>query len=173
MGADVAEALKWYTARTRFGQELGIKKTLESLGVECFIPTDFVRNSRGKLVQKALVNNLVFLRTTKKQGLDLVNYKGLPMNYIIDCATHTLMVVPDKQMEDFIRVFDVSRDDDDDGMIMETIAPGSRVTVTKGPLKGVEGIVIEDEGKTYVAVGLDGLVYARARVPKAWISFVS
>lgn len=167
MGADGAETLKWYAARTRFGQELGIKKTLESLGVECFIPTDFVRNSRGKLVQKALVSNLVFLKTTKTKGLDLVNYKGLPMNYIIDCATHTLMVVPEKQMEDFIRVFDMSKDGG--GVFGGNLAPGTRVTVAKGALKGVEGVVVEDEGKTYVAVGLDGLIYARARVPKAWI----
>ena len=171
MGAGNAETLQWYAARTRFGQELGIKRKLESLGVECFIPTDFVRNSRGKLVQKALVSNLVFLKTTKAQGLDLVNYKGLPMSYLIDCATHTLMVVPEKQMEDFMKVFDMSREDGD-GMIMDAVFPGSRVTVVKGPLKGVEGVVIEEEGKTFVAVGLDGLVYARARVPKAWIELI-
>lgn len=37
----------WFAARTRFGQEAGIRRRLESLGVESFIPTVVRKNSRG------------------------------------------------------------------------------------------------------------------------------
>lgn len=159
--------LVWFAARTRFGQEIGIKDRLDNMGVENFIPVDLRKNTRGKYIRHALINNLVFLKTDKETALELVNLRGMPMNYIIDCATHTMMVVPEKQMSDFMLVFDVSMEEG--GALGMELMPGRAVKVIKGPLKGVEGTVIEDEGKTYVSVGLCGFVYARASVPKAWL----
>ena len=46
---------------------------------------------------------------------------------------------------------------------------GERVRVTRGVLRGVEGYVLELQGRTYVVVGLMGCVFARARVPRAWL----
>lgn len=162
--------LHWYAARTRFGQEVGIKEKLDAMEVENFIPTERRKNSRGRVVTRALISNLVFLRADKVSALDLVNFKGLPLNYIVDCATHTLLVVPDKNMDDFIRVFDMSVTEG--GVLESGIAPGQKVMVTKGALKGVEGTVLEDKSRTYVVVGLAGFVYAKASVPKAWLEIV-
>ena len=61
------------------------------------------------------------------------------MSYIIDHGTRTLLQVPDKQMDDFIRVMDLDPDalcEDDVQFI-----PGGRVRVIKGDLAGVEGEV--------------------------------
>ena len=72
-----------------------------------------------------------------------------------------------KQMEDFRRVFDFSMDE---GGLLETdLAPGEAVRVVRGTLAGVEGNVMEIQGKTYVVVGLPGSVFARARIPRAWL----
>lgn len=158
----------WYAAKVRYGQELVVKRRLESLGIEHFIPTSFSKNTRGKVVEKAAINNLVFLRTDKVNALDLVNFKGLPLKYMIDCVTHSMLIVPEKNMSDFMKVFDVSLKE---GGLMDTVVvPGQKVRVEKGPLKGVEGNVLELQGETYVVVGLCGCVYANAKVPKAWLS---
>lgn len=93
----------WFAARTRFGQEAGIRRRLESLGVENFIPTVVRKNSRGCRSERAVINNLVFLRTTKAEACRLANEGYIPVRYIIDCATRTLLVVPDKQMEEIGR----------------------------------------------------------------------
>ena len=156
----------WFAARTRYGQELGLRDRLAGKGIEHFIPTVEVRRSRGKgLREKAAVNNLVFLRATKAEALRLANEKGLPVRYIVDCATRTLLVVPDKQMEDFMRVMDLSKD----APVEESLALGDRVRVTKGPLRGVEGNILEFCGRIYVVVGLLNCLFAKARVPKGWI----
>lgn len=158
----------WFAAKVRYGQELVVKKRLESLGVEHFIPTTFAKNSRGKVVERPSINNLVFLRTDKSTACDLVNFKGLPMKYMIDCVTRTMLVVPDKNMSDFMKVFEMSVGE---GGLMECgVVPGQRVKVEKGPLAGVEGNVLELQGDTYVVVNLCGCVFANAKVPRAWLS---
>ena len=156
----------WFAARTRYGQELGIRERLSREGVEHFIPTVEVRRARGKgMREKAAVNNLVFLRATKAEALRLANETGLPVRYMVDCATRTLLVVPDKQMEDFMRVMDLAREAPSE----QALALGDRVRVTKGPLRGVEGRILEFCGRIYVVVSLLDCLFAKAKVPKGWI----
>ena len=154
----------WYAARTRYGQELKVRDRLVREGVEHFIPTV---PAEGPRKEKAAINNLVFLKATKAEALDLANTGVIPVKYIIDCATRTLLVVPEKQMEDFRRVLDLSLDEG--GLMDQPLALGDRVKVVKGPLKGVEGHVIEFQGRYYVVVSLLDSLFAKARVPKSWL----
>lgn len=165
MGA--AQSYNWYAARTRYGQELKIRDRLVCEGVEHFIPTVPADGARK---EKAAVSNLVFLRATKQEALDLANTGVIPVKYIIDCATRTLLVVPDKQMEDFRRVMDLSLEEG--GLMDRPLALGDRVRVTKGPLRGVEGHVIEFQGRYYVVVSLLESLFAKARVPRSWLEIV-
>ena len=148
---------KWYAARTRFGQELQVKRRLVGAGVEHFIPEK--ENGRPA------IPCLVFLRTNKTEALDLANTSCVRMKYIIDCATRTLLVVPEKQMEDFRRVFEEA-----DEVVSESLSLGDRVRVTRGPLKGVEGHVLQFQGKYYIVVGLLDSIFAKARVPRNWLA---
>ena len=154
----------WYAARTRYGQELKVRDRLAREGVEYFIPTVPAKSARK---EKALVNNLVFLKATKQEALDLANNGAVRMKYIIDCVTRTLLVVPDKQMEDFRRVLDLSLEDT--SLSPASLALGDRVKVVKGPLKGVEGHVLEFQGRYYVVVSLLDCLFAKAHVPFSWL----
>jgi transcription antitermination factor NusG len=163
---------KWYVARARhFRQEIKIRDWLTARGIEAFVPTTCSesRSAGGKrTVEKPVAPNLVFVRTDKETACSFVAEMGLPMQYIIDCATHKMMVVPDKEMEDFRRVFDLSTDRG--GLLGQPLHLGDRVRITRGALRGVEGFVLELMGKTYVAVGLAGTVWAKAQVPRAWLA---
>ena len=160
---DVARSY-WYAARTRYGQELKVRDRLVRAGVDCFIPTV---PSDGPRKEKPAINNLVFLHTTKQEALDLANVGGLPVKYIVDCATRTLLVVPDKQMEDFRRVMDLGLEEG--GLMDQPFSLGDRVRVVKGPLKGVEGHVVEFRGKFYVVVSLLDCLFAKTQVPRSWL----
>ena len=158
----------WYVARTRHGAELTVRNRLSSLGVEHFVPTRKRQAYRGKAqVEEPILTCLVFLRATREDALDLIHGRGVKADYLFDCATRKLMVVPDKEMEDFRRVFDLSLDEG--GLMDKPLAVGERVRVTRGVLRGVEGYVLELQGRTYVVVGLLNCLYARARVPRAWL----
>jgi hypothetical protein len=107
------------------------------------------------------------LRATREDALELIHERGLKADYLFDCATRRLMVVPDKEMDDFRRVFDLSVEEG--GLMDKPLSVGERVRVTRGVLRGVEGYVLELQGRTYVVVGLLNCLYARARVPRAWL----
>ncbi len=163
----------WYVGRTRyFRKEIQMRDLLTEMGVENFVPTLKTRRTRGKgMAEKAAAPNLVFVRTDKVSACALITERHLPMEWMQDCATHCMLQVPDKQMEDFQRVFSVATLEEG-GILTEAFAPGDAVQVTEGPLRGVEGNIVEDAGKIYVVVGLAGSVFARAMVPKAWLKIM-
>lgn len=158
------EQVCWFAARTRPGQELMVRDRLRAESVEHYIPTIPKRTARK---EKVLVPRLVFVRTTKTEALTLSNTGTIPVKYIVDCATHTLLIVPDKQMEDFRRVLDLSLCEG--GLVDRPLSYGDPVRVAKGPLRGVKGNVIEFRGRYYVSVSLLGSVFASAHVPRSWL----
>ena len=159
--------LKWFAAKTRAGQELKVRERLDSMGIEYFIPTEKKRNYRGKMIEHPVIPALVFIFTTKEIACELKTREQLPVNYLFDYANHTMLVVPDKQMEDFQRVLASSITEG--GLVDQPLSLGESVQVVKGVLKGVEGRVLEAEGKLYIVVGLLGSVFAKARIPRAWL----
>jgi len=164
------ETKNWYAARTTYGREVGVRDRLASKGVEHFIPTERRRNYRGQMREHAIINNLVFIRATKQEACQLRTVYGLPLNYLFDYASHSMMTVPDKQMDDFRRVLEAGIEEG--GLVDQPLALGERVRVVKGALKGVEGCVLELQGKLYVVVALCACVFARARVPRAYLERV-
>lgn len=158
----------WFVARTHCGAELGVRTRLDQLGVEHFLPTEQRTRTRTRtLYERPLIPGMIFVRTTKRQACACANENGLPVKYIIDPATRSLLVVPDKQMDDFRRVLDLSMEEG--GLVDAPLDLGDRVRVTKGPLNGVEGNILELPGRTYVVVSLLGSIFARARIPRAWL----
>lgn len=157
----------WFAARTRCGAELGVRDRLDRLGTEHFLPVEQLRRTRSRSTyEHPLIPGLIFLRATKKQACALTNEMSLPVRYLIDPATHSLLVVPDKQLEDFRRVLDLSTEAG--GLLDQPLELGDYVRVVKGTLRGVEGRVLEFHGEFYVVVELLGW-YARASVPRAWL----
>lgn len=161
----------WYAARTRCGAELATGERIGRLGVECFVPAERRRHTRGGgSYERALIPSMVFVRATKERACELANVDGVPVKYLIDPARRSLMVVPDKQMEDFRRVLDLSTEEG--GLMDRPLALGARVRVIKGVLSGVEGRVLELRGRTYVVVELFGSWFAKASVPRAWLESI-
>ena len=158
----------WFAARTRCGAELGVRTRLDRLGAEHFLPTERRLRTRTRAqYERPLIPGMIFVRTTKRQACAFANEDGLPVKYLIDPATRSLLVVPDKQMDDFRRVLDLSLEEG--GLIDAPLALGDRVRVVKGALTGVEGHILELHGRTYVVVGLLDCLFARAGVPRAWL----
>ena len=158
----------WFVAKTHHGAELGVRNRLTQLGVENFVPTRERRSTRGnRVVEEPLLTSFVFLRSTKLEALNLVHSCGVKAVLVNDCATHQLMFVADKCMEDFRRVLEASIEEG--GLMDKPLTVGEKVRVTKGVLKGVEGYVLELQGRIYVVVGLLNCLFARAKVPRAWL----
>ena len=156
----------WYVARTRRGQELAVRDRLEGFGIRNFIPlgqTIRLRNGRRVKAMVPLIPNMVFLRTEKSIACALANGHGLPIYYVVDRSTRSMLVVPDKQMDDFIRV--VTEEPDDLQLIEFTPHIGQKVRIVTGRLSGVEGEVVAADKGTYLVISLGTLLSARVKVP--------
>ena len=107
------ENIQWFVARTRDKQELAIGKKLKTLDVEHFLPTRReIRQlkDRRKEVEVPVIRNLIFIHATKQEAIDLHNKQGLAIFYLSDRCKRGMLIVPDKQMQDFIQVMNLNPD---------------------------------------------------------------
>ena len=162
-----ADSICWFVARTRRGQELLIRDKLNGYGVQNFVPVTQTLKVRGGRRIKAivpLIPNMVFLRASKSDACALANGRELPVFYVIDRSTNRMLVVPDKQMDDFIRV--VTEEPDSVQLESFNPVPGQKVRIVSGRLQGVEGEVISASQDTYIVVSVGQLLSARVKVQK-------
>ena len=151
-----APHIAWFALITRWGQWKKIPERLKELGVGCYIPPSY--------------NTLVFLHTSKPRALNIVNAGEVKGHFLIDHQTHTLLEVPDDQMEAFIRV----TTEHPEAVISAgmPIEKGARVRVVRGSLKGVEGEVVESPSGATLVVRILSLLTAKVTIPREDLTLV-
>ena len=147
---DARQHITWFVLITRWGQWKKIPERLKEFGVGSFIPPAY--------------NTLVFIHTSKERALNLVNAGEIKGHFLIDHQTHSLLEVPDDQMQAFIRV---TTEHPEAVTTDAQIQKGARVQVIRGSLKGVEGEVVESPaGTTYLVVRILSLLSAKVSIPR-------
>ena len=91
--------------------------------------------------------------------------------YMVLHGEHTPAVIPDEQMERFKFMLDYS--DEAVEMCTEPLAPGELIRVVKGPLKGLEGELVEVDRKAKVVVRLDLLGCAGVDMPVGFVEKIT
>lgn len=163
--------------RVTYQREMKMKSLLDELGIENFVPMQYEvtgqgGNSRYKLVPA--IHNLIFVRSTQEKiSLLKMTRQGLePLRYMMkvsdDGRGQVIMRVPDRQMENFIRVASAGTDKVRFLEYGDFLAqPGRRVRVTDGFFAGVEGVIKRIKNNKHVVVQIDGVAaVAIAYVPR-------
>ena len=162
--------LHWYVANT-CRQEKKIKQRLDSMGIENFIPfQQIARKIHGvdKLIEVPVIPNLVFIHTTFKSCMSLIQEYAFDMRYLRDRETGNFLIVPDKQMNDFMFLLDFSKEMVE--VVNENLKKGDKVRVIKGDFAGIEGELIRVKGHKRVVVRLEGVVsLATAYIPCSFL----
>lgn len=156
--------LHWYALRITYSRELVLKEYLDAEGIENFIPMHYIYIVKGERKIRKLVpvvHNLVFVHTTRKQLDEIKEVRGsvLPIRYIMDRETRQPITIPDVQMRNFIAVagnFDQQLVYLDPTCV--NMAKGTRVRITGGIFKGVEGEFIRIKGDRRVVVAIQGIM---------------
>ena len=162
--------LHWYVANT-CRQEKKIKQRLDSMGIENFIPfQQIARKIHGvdKLIEVPVIPNLVFIHTTLKTCMSLIQEYAFDMRYLRDRETGNFLIVPDKQMNDFMFLLVFSKEMVE--VVNENLKKGDKVRVIKGDFAGIEGELIRVKGHKRVVVRLEGVVsLATAYIPSSFL----
>lgn len=168
----------WFAARTRGKHEFAIRDLLQQLqselDIEYYLPTHFVirqLKQRRKRVEVPVIKNVIFVRGTKKDACDLSNKYNVSLFYMKNLLTGALLVVPDKQMEDFMFVMNL--DPEGVGFDNDSLVPGAKVQVVKGCFCGIEGELATTVNRSYVIIRMEGILSASVKVPKAYLKVIS
>ena len=163
--------IHWYVAYTRVNQELFIKKKLDGLGIENFLPLDEQLRDTPfgrKTIRVPLIHGMIFIRTDKATSFSLLNEYSLNMVYLKDIEGRCSLVVPDKQMKDFMFLLDFSPEGIE--ILNKDLKRGDRVRVIKGPLVGLEGELVRLRGHKRVVIRLEGVAsIATSYIPGSFL----
>lgn len=164
-----AEERKWYVAYVRLFHERKTAEKLAAMGIESFVP---VReeihqwSQRKKKVMRVLIPQMIFIHATQEERMNALTLTSIS-HYMVLRGEHTPAVIPNAQMEQFKFMVDYSEETIE--MFISPLEPGQKVKVIKGPLAGLEGELVEVEGKSKVVVRLDLLGCAGVDMPVGYI----
>lgn len=160
----------WFAARVRRNQERLIKEKLEKLGVENYVPfRKEIRRRKDRKVEvwTPVIPNIVFIYTNFRTGISIANDYGVKISYLKTIDGKKLLVVPQKQMEDFKLICESGIN----CMLEETFEKGDRVLIVDGCLKGVEGELIStNKDNSKMLVRLEGIATFKLTVPANMLS---
>ena len=154
---------KWYALRVSYSRELKVQAMFQENGVRTFVPMMWKKKETSGKTQKVLVpavNNLCFVYWNRNAIEEIIDLYGetSPVHFYWDRAQNRPMEVPEKAMEDFIKV--ASRIDQDIlyfNEVSDKFRAGQKVTVLEGAFAGVVGKVIRVKKSRRVLVELPGL----------------
>lgn len=182
MLSDKKNVLQWFPMRVTYCRELKIKQHLDKIGIESFLPmrhsvidkTDGTR----KMVLVPTIHNLIFVHSTKDEltSLKMTDRTVNTLRYIIKSSStkinHEILVVPEKQMENFIKV----TQQEDKTLFLDDIdvnMTGKKVKITDGFFAGIEGILKRIKKNKRVVVKIEGIAaVAIAHIPSKYISII-
>ena len=152
----------WYAIRVTYNRELKVKEDLDARGITNFVPMQYRREERGGVMVKRLVpsvHNLIFINMTPSEMTEYKKTTTLPIRYIMDRETHKPITVPNREMENFIKVAGTY----DEKLIYLNPDPGDftqgeRVRVIGGEFAGAEGIFVRVKGDRRVLINIPGVV---------------
>ena len=149
-------APRWYACYTRGRHEKRVAALLEQRGIEHFLPLHASTeqwSDRKKRVLWPLFPSYVFVRVDPR---DLP--KALAVNGMVAVvrAGSAPVAIADEEIEN-VRRFAAAIEAHGLEPELEDLAVGRRVHVGAGPLRGVEGVVVERRGRARVLVGLQAV----------------
>ena len=132
------DTLYWFVAYVRSCQERRVADLLSAQGIETYVPVQKERHKwsdRVKIVDHLVLPRMVFIRTTKAIRYRVAeDFRGRVTGFMSKGGPHNPVIIPDNQMADF--QYMVSHGGGEVRIASDPLAPGDRVEILSGPLKG-------------------------------------
>ncbi len=144
--------MKWYAVHTRSRHEKQVDLFLSERGIDTFLPlvhTLSRRRDRKKYVDIPLFPGYLFVCAEKERLYDVKYTRGVTR--IIGTDLDTPTPIPDKQILDIKSILENEVKLDP----FPYLKKGRMVRVKSGPLKGMEGILVERKGHYKLVIRID------------------
>ncbi|KKL61667.1 hypothetical protein LCGC14_2193040 [marine sediment metagenome] len=146
--------MKWYAVQTRSRHEKKVDSFLSDKGIETFLPlinTLSRRRDRKKFVDIPLFPGYIFVHVDEdEEHISSIRYtRGVAS--ILGTDINRPTPIPDKQILGIKTIIESKVKLDP----FPYLKKGTRVRVKSGPLKGVEGILVERKGSYKIVIRID------------------
>ncbi len=153
------ERIQWFAMSAPYCRELKAREALEERGIETFIAMQWRNVRRQRLgapatrplerVLMPIIHNLIFVHSSRSRiqeaKLQIPFLQWRTMSYE---GRNVPMVVPDYQMDAFIKICNTRNSDIAFYAPGEMeIKPGTRVRIIGGEFSGIEGVLLKQKGK--------------------------
>lgn len=162
-----SDELHWYVAYVRSCCEKKCAELLVQTGNECFLPLkrelrDW--SDRRKVVDRVLIPRIVFLHGTERERLESLKSNPYITGYMSRYrGPFNPATVDNEEMDVFMAM--VEGGGEKVSVLPVQPAPGDRVLVAEGPLKGRQCELVSVDGKRCIASRLGELGTALIEVP--------
>jgi transcription antitermination factor NusG len=146
------KSMEWYAITTRSRHEKQVDSFLSERGIETFLPlvhTLSRRRDRKKYVDLPLFPGYMFVCTDKERLFDIKFTRGVTR--IIGTDIDAPTPIPEKQILDLKSIAESEVQLDQYAYLKK----GRAVRVKAGPLKGLEGILVERKGHYKLVIRID------------------
>lgn len=141
----------WYAVYTRSRHEKKVAAALNDRGIDVFLPLRSVINrwkDRRKELQLPLFGGYLFVRIAPEMRVPVLKVGGV-VRFVGNAAGP--VPVPEEQIEGIRKLVD-------SGLLYDPypyLKEGMTIMIKRGPLKGVEGILIEKRKKHLLVLSVD------------------
>lgn len=167
------KSLHWFVLNVKPFMEKRAAAGLESMGFEYYLPVHKAKrrwSDRYKVTEKIVIPRMLFVHTTHKDRMIPLKTLTYLRGYVTKRGTSIPIVIPDKQMSDFI--FAVTNIDGDMSLDTSSFKKGDNVMIVSGPLKGLRCQLIEVHGKKVIAVDMSELGMLTFEIEKSLIEVI-
>lgn len=158
--------LHWYVACVRSCQERKVAERLAAKEIETYVPIQKVKrqwSDRVKVVDKLVLPGMVFIKCTEDVRVSVFNMVYGISYFLMDRTSaeeHRALSVPERQMEDFMRVVRALNGEEELYVVTTDISRGDMVKVVRGPLTGMvcECAEVQNRHRLVIRLGMLGSV---------------
>jgi len=148
-----------------------VNQLLEEFGVESFLPivkTLKQWSDRKKWVEEPLFKSYIFVHITPDQYYDVLNISGI-VRYIT--FEGKAAIVPENQILAIKQYLNLEKDTHD---IPENFAVGNNIEIIKGSLIGLQGNLIQVQGKQKVKIEIESVGGSVVlTIPKSYLKILT
>ncbi|SCM59612.1 UpxY family transcription antiterminator [Petrimonas mucosa] len=155
---------RWLAAYVKMHHEKRVRDKLTALGIENFLPVqNEVRqwSDRKKRVERVLIPMMIFVHVDSVEQRTVLTHPSV-LRYLVLRGDHAPTEIPEEQMNRFRFILNYSNQPV--SFNPETLQPGKKVKVVRGPLAGLEGELVTIDGKSSVVVRISQLGCATVEV---------
>lgn len=148
------DTIKWYPVYTNSRAEKKAYQALVNKGINVYLPLHKTLkqwSDRKKWVEEPLIKSYLFVQISPQQQADVLMTKGIAR--FIYFSGH-IATMPERQINDLKLLLASAIDIE---VTEHNLQPGEQVKVKAGPLKDIEGEIVEYRTQKQLAIRFDSI----------------